>query len=82
VTLTRRNGTRDTANDHRRERSLWATGRLRVPPITSDPALVRPGDAPGIRGDNRLLRELTGWSPTLSFDRTLADILAELRMLG
>ena len=52
------------------------------PPITSDPALVRPGDAPEIRGDNGLLRELTGWSPTISFDRTLADILAEPRMLG
>jgi Helix-turn-helix len=37
---------------------------------------------PEIRGDKRLLRELTGWSPTLSFDRTLADILAALRMLG
>ena len=48
-----------------------------VRPVT-DPALVRPNEAPEIRGDATLLRHLTGWAPTIPLERTLADLVVSL----
>lgn len=41
-----------------------------------DPRLVRADEPPEIRGDARLLHELTGWQPEIPLDRTLSDVLA------
>lgn len=40
-----------------------------------DPALKRPVDIPVLRGDNTRIREATGWTPSLSLDDTLRDVL-------
>ncbi len=45
--------------------------------VQIDPALVRAGDPPEIRGDASLLTALTGWRPEIPLDRTLAELLAE-----
>jgi GDP-4-dehydro-6-deoxy-D-mannose reductase len=47
------------------------------PEVRVDPALVRAGDPPEIRGDASLLTELTGWRPEIEIQRTMADLLAE-----
>ena len=47
--------------------------------IEVDPDLVRPTDLPVLRGDATRLREVTGWSPSISLDRTLADLLDDYR---
>jgi GDP-4-dehydro-6-deoxy-D-mannose reductase len=43
-----------------------------------DPELVRANDAPVIVGDPTRLRSLTGWSPLIPIERTLADLVADL----
>jgi GDP-4-dehydro-6-deoxy-D-mannose reductase len=43
-------------------------------PVT-DPALSRASDIPYRVGDAAKLRAATGWTPTLSLDRTLRDVL-------
>jgi len=49
-----------------------------VPPrIEVDESLVRAGDPIEIRGDARLLTELTGWRPEIPLRTTLADVLTE-----
>jgi GDP-4-dehydro-6-deoxy-D-mannose reductase len=40
-----------------------------------DPALVRTADIPHLIGDAGKLREATGWSPTVSLEQTLRDML-------
>jgi GDP-4-dehydro-6-deoxy-D-mannose reductase len=40
-----------------------------------DPSLVQPDDPPMIVGDASALRALTGWSPQIELERTLADLL-------
>jgi GDP-4-dehydro-6-deoxy-D-mannose reductase len=47
-------------------------------PVTArvDPALVRSDDPPCILGDASELRALTGWTPEIPLDRTLAEVLA------
>jgi GDP-4-dehydro-6-deoxy-D-mannose reductase len=40
-----------------------------------DPALMRANDIPHLVGDSTKLRRSTGWSPTLSLDQTLRDML-------
>ena len=45
-------------------------------PINVDPARVRPVDLPDLRGSRELLSEATGWTPAISLDQTLADVLA------
>jgi len=40
-----------------------------------DEALLRPSDIPVLRGDASKLRAATGWAPSISFERTLADVL-------
>ncbi len=47
--------------------------------LVTDPALVRPVDAPRMIGDNTRLRETTGWAPDYTLDQTLADVLAAAR---
>jgi len=42
--------------------------------LATDPALVRPVDVPALVGDNRRLRDATGWAPTRTL-RTLIDDL-------
>jgi GDP-4-dehydro-6-deoxy-D-mannose reductase len=50
-------------------------------PITveRDPALIREHDPPHVVGDPGRLRALTGWSPRIALEQSLADQLAELR---
>ena len=47
--------------------------------LVPDPALVRPIEVPRLVGDNRRLREATGWEPTISFEETLAAVLDRWR---
>lgn len=50
--------------------------RSRVPVETvPDPARFRPNDTPIVVGDAGRLRAATGWSPRISFDRMLDDLL-------
>jgi GDP-4-dehydro-6-deoxy-D-mannose reductase len=44
--------------------------------IEEDPALMRPVDVPVLVGDNARLRAATGWTPQISLDETLRDVLA------
>ena len=46
--------------------------------LVTDPDLVRPVDSSVVRGDPSLLYEATGWSPRLSLDTTLRDVLRHL----
>lgn len=50
--------------------------------IRVDPARLRPVDVPEIRGDSGKLRRDTGWRPSLSFEETLQDVLADCRHRG
>ena len=43
--------------------------------VEQDPKLVRPADIPVLVGNSTKLRELTGWQPTISLDRSLIDII-------
>jgi GDP-4-dehydro-6-deoxy-D-mannose reductase len=47
--------------------------------IDIDPARFRRNDTPVLVGDAGRLREATGWSPQVSFDRMLDDLLAYWR---
>jgi GDP-4-dehydro-6-deoxy-D-mannose reductase len=47
--------------------------------LVPDPALVRPIDVPRLVGDNRRLREATGWAPAIPFEDTLAAVLDRAR---
>jgi GDP-4-dehydro-6-deoxy-D-mannose reductase len=47
--------------------------------LVTDPDLLRPVDVPVLLGDNTKLRDTTGWSPAITLDATLADVLAEAR---
>jgi GDP-4-dehydro-6-deoxy-D-mannose reductase len=40
-----------------------------------DPARVRKVDIPFLAGDNRKIREATGWTPTIPLERTLSDMV-------
>ena len=54
--------------------------RARVPvTIAQDPARMRPDDVPAMIGDASRLRDATGWSPAIPFERTLDDLLAYWR---
>jgi GDP-4-dehydro-6-deoxy-D-mannose reductase len=54
--------------------------QARVPVrIEVDPSRVRPADVPYLVGDPALMRRDLGWSPTLSLDQTLRDVLEEWR---
>lgn len=47
--------------------------------VRVDPDRLRPVDVPEIRGDSAKLRRDTGWQPSLSFEETLQDVLADCR---
>jgi GDP-4-dehydro-6-deoxy-D-mannose reductase len=47
--------------------------------LAADPSLVRPADVPVLRGDASALVAATGWSPTVPWEQTLADIIDERR---
>jgi GDP-4-dehydro-6-deoxy-D-mannose reductase len=54
--------------------------RARVPlELRVDPSLVRAADVPTLVGDPARLVEATGWTPELSFERTLVDVLEDAR---
>ncbi len=57
---------------------LEELGRLAgiQPRIRIDPALVRPDDAPDLRGDASAVERLIGWRATTPLETTLADIWA------
>jgi GDP-4-dehydro-6-deoxy-D-mannose reductase len=44
-------------------------------PIVVDPDRYRPADIPDLVGDPRRLRQATGWSPRITLDQTLRDVL-------
>jgi GDP-4-dehydro-6-deoxy-D-mannose reductase len=58
--------------------ALVARARVAVR-VEVDPARLRPNDLPAVIGDASRLRQETGWSPDISFDRMLDDLLAYWR---
>lgn len=57
----------------------WVLGRLlalskRTITIKEDPKRLRPVDITARIGDNRKLRETTGWQPIIPMERTLEDV--------
>ena len=53
---------------------LVALVRVRVD-IQTDAARMRPNDVPLVLGDARRIRDEVAWTPTISIDRTLNDLL-------
>jgi GDP-4-dehydro-6-deoxy-D-mannose reductase len=50
--------------------------RARVPVrVETDQERLRPNDVPVLVGDATRLREETGWTPAISFDRMVDDLL-------
>lgn len=47
--------------------------------LETDPDLMRPVDLKVLRGDNTKISIDTGWSPTISIERTLEDLLEQWR---
>ena len=50
--------------------------------IETDAARLRPRDIPVLVGDSTRLRTTTGWSPQISFDRMLDDLLSYWRTVA
>lgn len=48
--------------------------------LRTDPDRLRPVDIPVLRGSNRRLRDVTGWTTTHTIDETLAALMAESRL--
>lgn len=48
------------------------------PTLRVDPELVRPNEAPEIRGDHAQLSQLTGWQPAWTVGQTLASVWREV----
>ena len=47
--------------------------------VEQDPARMRPSDVPVLLGDASKFRDRTGWSPEISFEQTMTDLLAYWR---
>ena len=47
--------------------------------LEPDPSLLRPVDLPVLRGDPARLRAATGWRPEIPIERTLEDLLDDMR---
>jgi len=47
--------------------------------VRIDPTRVRPREAQVVVGSNARLRDLTGWSPQITLDRTLRDVWSDAR---
>ena len=45
----------------------------------TDPAKIRLGDVPEIRGSTERLRAATGWSPEIPLQQTVGDALTDWR---
>ena len=43
--------------------------------VKNDPARMRPSDVPLLSGSSKEFRRLTGWKPTIPFEKTLRDLL-------
>jgi GDP-4-dehydro-6-deoxy-D-mannose reductase len=54
--------------------ALVSRARVRIR-IDTDPARLRPNDTPVVVGDAARLRRATGWSPVISFEQMLEDLL-------
>ncbi len=55
-------------------------GSSKVPiAVEHDPGLSRAVDPPSVVGDPARLRHLTDWSPAISLEQSVADLLADLR---
>ncbi len=48
--------------------------------LVEDPDLLRPVELPELRGDASLLRRHTGWTPSISLEETLSDVLEDWRL--
>ncbi len=59
---------------------LLVANASRALTLVPDPALQRPADVPVLRGDATRLRDATGWEPTFTLERTIADMLADWRV--
>ncbi len=59
-------------------RALVAQARCPIR-VEADPERLRPSDVPFAVGDAGRLREALGWTPSISWDRTLSDLLAACR---
>jgi GDP-4-dehydro-6-deoxy-D-mannose reductase len=46
--------------------------------LVVDPSLLRPVDVPVFRGSYEKLNEATGWSPKISLQKTLEDVMSDL----
>ncbi len=55
-------------------RTLIGFSRRRIT-VAVDPARIRKVDIPFLAGDNRKIREETGWEPRIPLERTLRDLL-------
>lgn len=53
---------------------LLEISKLKVD-LVPDPKLLRPSDVLRLLGDSNKFRILTGWHPTISFEKTLKDLL-------
>ncbi len=47
--------------------------------VRQDPARLRPSDVPILLGDASKFHQVSGWEPTIPFERTLADMLEHWR---
>ncbi|MDL2341604.1 MAG: GDP-mannose 4,6-dehydratase [Patescibacteria group bacterium] len=47
--------------------------------VEQDPAKMRPADNPVIYGDHSKLTNDTGWQPTITFEQTMTDVIADWR---
>jgi GDP-4-dehydro-6-deoxy-D-mannose reductase len=54
--------------------SLLGRARIRIA-VTGDPSLLRPHDSALVLGDRTRIGAETGWTPALSIERTLDDLL-------
>jgi GDP-4-dehydro-6-deoxy-D-mannose reductase len=50
-----------------------------MPAVEQDPAKMRPGDTPELRGSHDKLTHDTGWQPEIALESTLADVIADWR---
>jgi GDP-4-dehydro-6-deoxy-D-mannose reductase len=50
--------------------------------LVVDPSLLRPVEVPVLRGSAEKLRAATGWTPEISWEESLADVVADLVARG
>jgi GDP-4-dehydro-6-deoxy-D-mannose reductase len=57
---------------------LLALSDVRIE-VVSDPERMRPVNNPVLLGDSRRLQQATGWTPEITFEQSLADIMDDCR---